>query len=85
MRLTPKMVGEGTLLLPSDMCPEIEISSVLGARRSNDLVVLPALICRGVEKHGGDKKKVETMRAAERGDEVKRSKAEGKMLRGVSV
>lgn len=79
------MVGEGTVLLPSDMCPEIEISSVLGAQRSNDLVVLPALICRGVEKHGGDKKKVETMRTAEREGEVKRSKAEGKMLRDDSV
>lgn len=71
MRLTPKMVGEGTVLLPSDMCPEIVISSVLGAQRSNDLVVLPALICGG---DGGDKKKSrnnEDCREGGRGETIK--------------
>lgn len=62
------MVGEGAALAPSDVCPEIEISSALGAQHSNDLVALPALICRGAEKHRGDKKKVETMMTAEGGE-----------------
>lgn len=78
------MVGEGAAL-PSDVCPEIEISSALGAQHSNDLVALPALICRGAEKHGGDMKKVETMMTAERESEMKPSKAEGRMLRDDSI
>lgn len=79
------MVGEGAALVPSDVCPEIEISSALGAQRSNDLVALPALICREAEKHGGDKKKVETMMTAEGESEMEPSKAGGKMLRDDSV
>lgn len=81
------MVGEGAALVPSDVCPEIEISSALGAQHSNDLVALPALICRGAEKHGADMKKVETMMTAEREreSEMKPSKAEGRMLRDDSI
>lgn len=57
-----------------------------GAPYTNDLVALPALICRGAEKHQRDveeKKKSENnsdCREGEREREVKRSKAEGKML-----
>lgn len=73
MRLTPKMVGEGAVLLPSDMCPEIEISSVLGAQRSNDLVVLPALICRSGETRGRQEKSRnnEDCREGGRGETIK--------------